>query len=120
MPVVGRRLGYVVQAINYGQYLTQPLEEALKEALSEDRHLFGGTYQPETRNAHVKVAVTTTTNEGRVLVLSNYNRKPPEICKQDQLLFLQAQFLLQVLMQLPALYRFHRPEPDRELKLWEA
>jgi hypothetical protein len=84
IPWIGRKLGYVVQEINYGQYMTEPLEEALREAFPKDRPLFGGSYR--SRKAHVKVAVTTTTKEGRVVVLSNYNRKPPQICEQEPFL----------------------------------
>jgi hypothetical protein len=65
--------------INHGHYDSGPLEEALKDVLSKDRTLFGGSSR--IQELPVKVAITTTTQENRVVVLSNYNRKPTERCK---------------------------------------
>ena len=63
-------------------YKSQPLEKALQTAFSEALALFGKPYQPGQASA--KVAVTSATKEGRVLLLSNYNRKPASVGEQDQ------------------------------------
>lgn len=79
-PWLSRWLRYIVTAFYQGQYKTEPLEKAIKDAFPEDCPLFGGTYQ--SRRVPVKVAVTTTTRQSQVVVLSNYNRKPPKTCEQ--------------------------------------
>ncbi|KAF1953384.1 FabD/lysophospholipase-like protein [Byssothecium circinans] len=86
----------VISTINHGTYLTGPLEKAFKEVFPPDYVLFGGNKNSE--GVSVKAAVTTTTRQSRVVVLSNYNRKSPKI----------------------PLNHFHRPGPEKEMMLWEA
>lgn len=97
-PWIGRKLGCLTQQeFNHGKYKNKPLECALQKAFTGNSPLFGGPYQ--SKKFHTKVAVTTTTREGWVQLLSNYNRKPPQAW---------------------ALYHFHRPGPEKDYKLWEA
>ncbi|PFH59125.1 hypothetical protein XA68_12791 [Ophiocordyceps unilateralis] len=96
IPLIGKLVDEMLSVFNHGRYKTKPLEDAYKEAFPESQKLFGGTSGSAT--ASVKVAVTTSTRHGRVIVLGNYNRKPPA----------------------QAFYDFQRPPPDREMFLWEA
>jgi predicted acylesterase/phospholipase RssA len=93
---------FLVSATNHSRYETKPLESALKAAYG-DENLFGG---PKDLADHyaidrtTKVAVTTTTTNGRVILLSSYNR----INNDDG-----------------SKYQFHRSEkPQREITVWEA
>lgn len=91
-------LGWLVSNYNHSRYETQPLEEALTEAFTEDQYLFGGQ-RTEAGTINAKVAVTTTSASGTAVVLANYNR----LCNEK----------------LP--YQFYRPETwSGELKTWEA
>lgn len=64
----------VKQSYNHSKYETQPLEEALISAFSDEEYLFGGSRPQETFAADVKVAVTTTSAAGSPVILTNYNR----------------------------------------------
>jgi hypothetical protein len=91
-------LGWLVSNYNHSRYETQPLQEALQEAFTEDQYLFGGQ-RAETGTINAKVAVTATSSAGTAIVLANYNR----LCSEK----------------LP--YQFYRPEKQMgELKTWEA
>ncbi|KAI1204747.1 uncharacterized protein F4807DRAFT_446063 [Annulohypoxylon truncatum] len=96
LPLIGRISQFFFWGWNRGKFQTEPLETAFKDVFATDL-LFGGT--KDHNNVPLKVAVTTTTQRGRVVVLSNYNRKSTEI----------------------PLYHFQRPElPKKEILLWEA
>lgn len=91
-------LGWFVSNYNHSRYETQPLQDALLEAFTEEEYLFGGE-RTETGTINTKAAVTTTSAAGTAVVLANYNR----LCNES----------------LP--YHFYRPEKqDAELKTWEA
>lgn len=83
-------LGWLVSNYNHSRYETQPSEEALTEAFTEDQYLFGGQ-RTEAGTINAKVAVTTTSASGTAVVLANYNR----LCNEK----------------LP--YQFYRPEMER-------
>ncbi|KAK4629215.1 Calcium-independent phospholipase A2-gamma [Fulvia fulva] len=93
-------IGWFVENYNHSRYETQPLQEALMAAFTDEQRLFGG--EREARDAgslDVKVAVTATTAAGNSVVLANYNRLSIEKLS----------------------YQFQRPEkPHAELKTWEA
>ncbi|CAM1501617.1 Fc.00g036010.m01.CDS01 [Cosmosporella sp. VM-42] len=80
---------------NQGLYRSSALEDALKEGLPE-LSLFGGTFK--FKSPSVKTAVTTSTSQGKVIVLGNYNRNAPE----------------------RAFYELQMSRPGREIQLWEA
>ncbi|GAB1316405.1 hypothetical protein MFIFM68171_06615 [Madurella fahalii] len=87
------------------KYHTKPLENALKDAFTEERYLFGDAKRANSRDFPTRVAVTTTTDGSahRTHVLSNYN--PPGIGK------------------CPAAINYHFQRPDRrrdEIRIWEA
>lgn len=92
----------IVSASNHSRYETKPLEQALREAYGEES-LFGGVRDLSDNNGvdrTTKVAVTTTTTNGKVFLLTNYNR----INSDDS-----------------SAYQFHRAEkPHREILIWEA
>ncbi|OQO14747.1 hypothetical protein B0A48_00129 [Cryoendolithus antarcticus] len=91
-------VGWLVSNYNHSMYETQPLQEALIEAFTEDQYLFGGQ-RSESGTMDVKVAVTATSAAGSAVVLANYNR----FCTEK------------------LSYMFHRPEKrNGELKTWEA
>ncbi|PHH77916.1 hypothetical protein CDD80_7598 [Ophiocordyceps camponoti-rufipedis] len=94
IPLIGKLVDEMFSVFNHGRYKTKSLEDAYKEAFPENLKLFGGAGSA----ASVKVAVTTSTKQGGVIVLGNYNRKPPA----------------------QAFYDFQRPPPEREMRLWEA
>jgi predicted acylesterase/phospholipase RssA len=95
-------LDFLVSASSHSRYQTQPLELALRSAFGRD-DLFGGIKAPghrRHRDRTTKVAVTTTTTNGTVFLLANYNRADDGDCSS---------------------YQFYRAEkPQRELKTWEA
>jgi hypothetical protein len=63
----------VDSALKHGQYSTAALEEAFKEAFSEEIFIFG---DPKTSEAVcTKAAVVTTNFRGQVTLISNYNRR---------------------------------------------
>ena len=62
-------------ARNQGKYQTKPIEDALRKAFLEES-LFGGHFV--TKGIPIKVAVVTTTLNGQVSLLSNYNRPSQE------------------------------------------
>ena len=91
-------IGWIVSNYNHSRYETQPLQEALMEAFSEDQYLFGGQ-RKEASAITAKVAVTSTSAAGTAVVLGNYNR----LCNEK------------------LAYQFYRPEKQHgELKTWEA
>ena len=69
-------LGFFVQSHHGSKYETQPLQDALKAAYSENESLFGG---PRNDNNHcsTKVGVTATSSTAQVMVITNYNRLEP-------------------------------------------
>ncbi|KAI1422633.1 hypothetical protein F5Y12DRAFT_799440 [Xylaria sp. FL1777] len=86
----------VATAISHGKYRTDPLEEAFKEAFSEDI-LFGSSTSAE--GVRTKAAVVTTSLRGPVTLLGNYNRKSSEA----------------------QLYQFYRAESTKgEITAWES
>ena len=93
-------LDFLVTAANHSRYETKPLERAFRTAYGEE-NLFGGLRdQSDHLGFSTKVAVTTTTTNGTVFVLANYNR-----LNEDD----------------GAAYQFQRAEkPHREIKTWEA
>lgn len=97
-------IGFLVSSSNHSQYQTQPLEKALRDTFGSESFFGGSRNLANTRidalNRTTRVAVTTTTTSGTVVVLANYNR----INTDDG-----------------GLYQFHRSEkPDREILTWEA
>jgi hypothetical protein len=118
IPWIGRKLGYLGQIIHHSKYQSGPLEKALQKAFPDGLPLFGGTYQQG--KAYAKVAVTSTTKEGRVLLLSNYNRKPPQVGEQHPSQAVLRYFNMLTPLFRAALYRFHRPEPENDMKVWEV
>jgi predicted acylesterase/phospholipase RssA/energy-coupling factor transporter ATP-binding protein EcfA2 len=88
---------------NHNRYETKPLETSLKSAFG-DESLFGGLRDPfndvHDADRTTKVAVTTTTTNGTLLLLANYNRMDTNDGSN---------------------YQLHRSEkPHAEMKLWEA
>ena len=67
-------IGWLIENYNHSRYETQPLQEALIEAYSEDEYLFGGPRSKEISGSSIKVAVTSTSTAGSPVVLANYNR----------------------------------------------
>ncbi|KAI0882625.1 uncharacterized protein GGS22DRAFT_191215 [Annulohypoxylon maeteangense] len=114
----GTKLGYLAQAIYISKYESKPLEKALQKAFPDRLPLFGEPYQPG--QASTRVAVTSTTKEGRVLLMSNYNRKPLPLGEQDSFLTRLVYFDMLTRRVRAALYQFHRPGREKDLKLWEA
>ena len=91
-------LSWIVSNYNHSIYETQPLQEALIEAFTDDQYLFGGR-RTDAGSVDVKVAVTATTSGGQGVVLANYNR----LCTEK------------------LSYHFQRPEKlHGEFKTWEA
>jgi len=92
----------IVSASNHSRYETKPLESALRRAYGEER-LFGGVRDLSDNygvDRTTKVAVTTTTTNAKVFLLTNYNR----INSDDS-----------------SAYQFQRAEkPHREILIWEA
>ncbi|KAF7505357.1 hypothetical protein GJ744_000978 [Endocarpon pusillum] len=94
---------FIVSASNHSRYGTKPLEGAL-QAHYGNENLFGGTRlsaDPLSATSRpTKVAVTTTTTNGTIVLLSNYNRTNPNE---------------------ETTYQFYRSEkPHTEIKTWEA
>lgn len=94
---------FLVSASNHSRYETRPLETALRSAFGEDS-LFGGLREMSDQDHYAdlttKVAVVTTTTNGTVMLLTNYNR----MNAGDD-----------------SSYQFHRSEkPHAEMKTWEA
>lgn len=81
-PRVGAKLaiiGTLVVGLHHSRYETQPMEEALKSAFSENRLLFGGLQEERPqlggRSQAMNVAVVAASvASNKALVLSNYNR----------------------------------------------
>jgi len=91
-------IDFLVSSSNHSKYRTGPLETALKGAFG-DGSLFGGT-SFQYPSAPMKVGVTTTTTNGMVCLLANYNRTNMDEGRS---------------------YQFQRSEkPKREIKIWEA
>ena len=74
-------IGWLIENYNHSRYETQPLQEALMEAFSEDEYLFGGVRSRGLSGSSIKVAVTTTSTAGSPVVLANYNRICQGKCK---------------------------------------
>ena len=80
----------VFKSYNHSKYETQPLQEALISAFSEEEYLFGGPRSYQSYGSEVKVAVTTTSAAGNPVVLANYNR----LCNEKCLWFLFSEYFL--------------------------
>ncbi|CEF77784.1 unnamed protein product [Fusarium graminearum] len=97
--IMPAKVGFLVNKmtafLNHGLYLSEPFETSLKKELP-DIPTFGGNYK--FKKPSVKTAITTSTREGQVIVLSNYNRVPPK----------------------QAFYQLQRLGPGHEMRLWEA
>jgi patatin-like phospholipase/acyl hydrolase/energy-coupling factor transporter ATP-binding protein EcfA2 len=96
-------IDFFVSASNHSRYGSKPLEAALQSHYGEE-NLFGGLkHLPDAAPASdpsTKVAVTTTTTNGTVILLANYNRTSANG---------------------QASYQFYRSEkPRTEIKAWEA
>ena len=90
--------GWIVSNYNHSIYETQPLQEALTTAFTDDQYLFGGR-RGDSERMDVKVAVTATSAAGHSVVFANYNR----LCLEK------------------LSYHFQRPEKlHGELRTWEA
>ena len=78
-------LGPLITHYNHSKYETRPLQEALMEAFSEEEYLFGGSRpHASVSDTDVKVAVTSTSAAGSVVVIANYNR----LCSEKRKSFL--------------------------------
>jgi hypothetical protein len=86
--------------VHQSRYRTKAIEDALREAFSQDDALFGQIR--DQRKFNCKVAVTSTTPTGeKAILIANYNR----IRRHNQ----------------PLGYLFDRaPNPAEELRVWEA
>ncbi|KAI1367159.1 hypothetical protein F5Y08DRAFT_350010 [Xylaria arbuscula] len=95
-------VGHLVDHHHHSKYQTKTMENALKEAFSNDIQLFGGEQPPMSTTWQVKVAVTATALIGnKTYVLGNYNGRR-ENKKSSS-------------------YHFQRPQLySTELKVWEA
>ncbi|KAL6917194.1 hypothetical protein FSST1_008689 [Fusarium sambucinum] len=97
--IMPARVGFLVDKmtafLNQGLYLSEPFETSLKKELS-NIPIFGG--KQIFQKPSVKTAITTSTREGQVIILSNYNRVPPK----------------------QAFYQLQRLGPGHEMQLWEA
>ncbi|KAI1740057.1 hypothetical protein F4680DRAFT_465847 [Xylaria scruposa] len=95
-------VSHLIEHHHHSKYQTKTLESALKEAFTDDIHLFGGERLPESAHWQVKVAVTATALAGnKTYVLSNYNGYREN--------------------QKSSYYHFQRPQLySTELKIWEA
>lgn len=72
---IGALIDKMTAFLNQGLYMSEPFENSLQKEMP-DIALFGGKYR--FRLPSVKSAITTSTREGQVVVLSNYNRVPPK------------------------------------------
>ena len=68
-PVVNK----LVQSYHHSKYETQPLQEALISAFTENEYLFGGR-RSNPASLDYKVAVAATSTAGNPIVFANYNR----------------------------------------------
>jgi predicted acylesterase/phospholipase RssA len=92
-------IGWLIENYNHSKYETQPLEDALRSAFSDEDYLFGGRRRDGSLGSDIKVGVTATSSAGSAVLLTNYNRMSAE--------------------KLP--YYFQRPEnAEAEVKIWEA
>lgn len=66
-------INLLVSNYNHSKYETQPLQQALIDAFTDEQYLFGGR-QAHPTCANIKVAVTATSTVGHPVVLANYNR----------------------------------------------
>lgn len=67
-------VGHLIDHHHHSKYQTKTLEDALKEAFTDDMQLFGGERSPESTHWQVRVAVTATALAGnKTYILSNYN-----------------------------------------------
>lgn len=64
--------GTLVEARHHSRYVTRGIENALRDAFGEDI-IFGGKKTAENSN-RIKVAVTTTSSNGKPYLIANYNR----------------------------------------------
>jgi hypothetical protein len=102
---------------HHSKYETQPLQEALIDAYKQS-YLFGGPREKHSRD-NLKVAVTSTSTAGNVIVLANYNRPCREKCKS--LSCSPTTTDRRNLNVSKVSYHFQRPEKlSAELKTWEA
>lgn len=72
-------VSWFVQNYNHSMYETQPLQEALHSAFTEEQYLFGGRHTGVS-STDIKVAVTATSLLGKPVTLANYNRLCREKC----------------------------------------
>jgi hypothetical protein len=72
---VGFLVDKMTAFLNQGLYLSEPFEDSLRKEMP-DIPIFGGKCRFQLPS--VKTAITTSTREGQVIVLSNYNRLPPK------------------------------------------
>lgn len=110
---VGFLVNKMTAFLNHGLYLSEPFETSLKKELP-DIPIFGGNYK--FKKPSVKTAITTSTREGQVIVLSNYNRVPPKQGRSNIASFRRYQRA----KHLPAFYQLQRLGPGHEMRLWEA
>lgn len=69
-------LGKLIVAHHHGKYKTSGLEAVLKDIFGHD-HLFGARVN-EGRIQNLKVGVIATSSNRQTILLTNYNRPPPE------------------------------------------
>lgn len=95
-------VGHLIDHHHHSKYQTKTLEDALKEAFTDDMQLFGGERSPESTHWQVRVAVTATALAGnKTYILSNYNGHREN--------------------QKSSHYHFQRPQiSSTELRIWEA
>lgn len=93
-------MGLLTLQTHQSRYRTAPLETALQSMFGQGA-LFGGAHPlPQSKALATKVAVTTTSTDGKPYLVANYNRPMDERGSP---------------------YRFYRAEnPDNEIKIWEA
>lgn len=69
-------LGKLIVAQHHGKYKTSALETVLKDIFGHD-HLFGSPVN-QGRVQNLKVGVIATSSNRQTILLTNYNRPPPE------------------------------------------
>lgn len=121
-------LDSLIHSWKHGKYKTRPLEELLREEYGEDK-LFGGLSRETRATSHqtisqCKVAVTTTTTDGRPCLLANYNRQDIDVSLPPSTPHLPRGDSMTILAPVnPARrrYDFLRPEdPAHEMLTWQA
>ena len=112
-------VGFLVDAHYGSKYGTQPLQDALVGAFSDEDYLFGG--QRLDGAAHTtKVAITSTSTSGQVVILANYNRTGTPGQKR---ICCVPRRLVRLVKLKSTLVPYHFQRPDKlsaELKVWEA